>query len=275
MSRARETRQHFYHSLRHTHVFGMQVLGCGCCERDFRRAQPIEKRDFHCFAAIHLTRGEAFYETEATPRIRCGVGDTLLLVPGLRHSYGVLADADFEEIWTMFDGPAIKLLFKGKALRRDRTFFPGLAGNGLTELFEQAYAQAEVATVAAQRRLPGLLLSILTELIPVGDHDLSGQAWTAKAQGVLAERATERVDLEALAEQFKVSYSSFRSRFKQATGVAPGAYHLAQKMNAACALLMQGTSVAETAAAVGIADPFYFSRLFKKHTGIPPSSYGR
>ena len=275
MSEPRETRQHFYHSLRHTHLFGMHVLGCGCCQRDFRLAHPIEKRDFYCFAAIHITRGAAFYETDDTPRIRCGVGETLLLIPGLRHSYGVVGDADFEEIWTMFEGPAVELLFKSGELRRNRTFFPSFAGNGLTELFEQAYTQAEDATVAAQRRLPALFLSILTELIPVGDRGLSRQGWTVEAQRILAERATGRVDLEELAGQFNLGYSSFRTHFKQATGVAPGAYHLAQKMNVACALLMQGASVAETAEAVGIADPFYFSRLFKKHTGLPPRSFGR
>jgi AraC-like DNA-binding protein len=38
-------------------------------------------------------------------------------------------------------------------------------------------------------------------------------------------------------------------------------------------LLQRGNhNVAEAARAVGYEDPFYFSRLFKKHIGVTPSS---
>lgn len=48
---------------------------------------------------------------------------------------------------------------------------------------------------------------------------------------------------------------------------------LCRRLQRAMDLLQQGNhNVAEAAAAVGYEDPFYFSRLFRKHMGIPPSA---
>jgi AraC-like DNA-binding protein len=45
------------------------------------------------------------------------------------------------------------------------------------------------------------------------------------------------------------------------------------RLQRAMDLLQQGThNVAETSHAVGYDDPFYFSRLFRKHMGVPPSA---
>ena len=46
------------------------------------------------------------------------------------------------------------------------------------------------------------------------------------------------------------------------------------RVNEACKLLRSGTlSIAEVAASVGFLDQFYFSRVFKRAKGVPPSKY--
>jgi AraC family transcriptional activator of pobA len=40
-------------------------------------------------------------------------------------------------------------------------------------------------------------------------------------------------------------------------------------------LLYSNIAVAETAFALGFTDPAYFSRLFRAHTGVSPSSFRR
>ena len=46
------------------------------------------------------------------------------------------------------------------------------------------------------------------------------------------------------------------------------------RINEACKLLRSGTlSIAEVAASVGFLDQFYFSRVFKRAKGVPPSKY--
>jgi AraC family transcriptional regulator of arabinose operon len=66
----------------------------------------------------------------------------------------------------------------------------------------------------------------------------------------------------------------FERVFKQETGVTPMRWVEERRMEAARQYL-SGTSktVAEIAAAVGYPDPFYFSRVFRKHYGHPPLRY--
>ena len=55
-------------------------------------------------------------------------------------------------------------------------------------------------------------------------------------------------------------------------GVSPMNYLVARRLERAQALLASGLKVYEVAAMVGYNDPFYFSRLFKKHYGYPPQN---
>ncbi len=57
-------------------------------------------------------------------------------------------------------------------------------------------------------------------------------------------------------------------------GISPKQYILKLRLNAAIELLLQGTkSVQEIAASTGFQDAKYFSRIFKKQFGVPPSQY--
>ena len=57
-------------------------------------------------------------------------------------------------------------------------------------------------------------------------------------------------------------------------GKSPIDYLTEYRVNEACKLLRGGTlSIAEVAASVGFLDQFYFSRVFKRAKGVPPSKY--
>ncbi|HHY58568.1 MAG TPA: helix-turn-helix transcriptional regulator, partial [Chloroflexi bacterium] len=61
---------------------------------------------------------------------------------------------------------------------------------------------------------------------------------------------------------------------KQQTGHSPIAYFNQLKMQHACTLLtITGLSVKEVAHALGYADAYYFSRLFKQHIGVAPRQF--
>ncbi len=57
-------------------------------------------------------------------------------------------------------------------------------------------------------------------------------------------------------------------------GISPKQYILKLRLNAAIELLLQGKkSVQEIAVSTGFQDAKYFSRIFKKQYGVPPSQY--
>ena len=57
-------------------------------------------------------------------------------------------------------------------------------------------------------------------------------------------------------------------------GKSPIDYLTEYRINEACKLLRAGNlSIAEVAISVGFFDQFYFSRVFKRAKGMPPSKY--
>ena len=92
----------------------------------------------------------------------------------------------------------------------------------------------------------------------------------------LRARAAEPLDLEAFAAQFAMSPATLRRKFARHTGLSPKAFQLRIRLDLAKQLLVASDSPVETvAAAVGINDAFYFSRLFRDREACSPSEFRR
>ncbi|MFW5829370.1 MAG: helix-turn-helix domain-containing protein [Planctomycetota bacterium] len=79
------------------------------------------------------------------------------------------------------------------------------------------------------------------------------------------------LDLTTLATMAGLSRSQYCARFQAAFGQSPKALCIRLRLQQACLLLQDSDlAVAEVARAVGYADPFHFSKLFRKHCGASP-----
>lgn len=78
-----------------------------------------------------------------------------------------------------------------------------------------------------------------------------------------------------LAEGVFLSVSQLTRKLKTITGKTPADFIRNIRMEKAIGLLKNGESVADVAWAVGFEDSVYFSKVFKKHFGFPPSSAKR
>lgn len=90
----------------------------------------------------------------------------------------------------------------------------------------------------------------------------------------LTNNITRVVTLEEIAGHVNLSTSHFAYLFKKKTGFAPIEYFNHLKVQKACQYL-QFTSlrIKEISGELGIDDPYYFSRLFKKVMGMSPEEY--
>ena len=71
-----------------------------------------------------------------------------------------------------------------------------------------------------------------------------------------------------------VSRSHLYRVFMSNVGKSPIDYLTEYRINEACKMLRSGSlSIAEVAVSVGFFDQFYFSRVFKRAKGVPPSKY--
>ena len=74
--------------------------------------------------------------------------------------------------------------------------------------------------------------------------------------------------------QCGLSEYHFIHLFREYTGFSPHAYVTRLRLDKAKDLMVSTTmNISEIAFAVGYANPLYFSRLFKRHTGLSPSRF--
>jgi AraC-like DNA-binding protein len=90
----------------------------------------------------------------------------------------------------------------------------------------------------------------------------------------LERNIQHEVDLEDLARIAHMSRRSFLRVFQSATGTSPVAWVIGRRITRACNLLRQtDKQVTEIAFEVGFNDSNYFTRQFRKITGVAPREY--
>jgi len=84
----------------------------------------------------------------------------------------------------------------------------------------------------------------------------------------------QSLTITSLAEQNNVNRNRLSYVFRRHAGMGPAEYLLKYRINMAQEMLFTSDApVQEIAQTVGISDPFYFSRVFKKQFGISPTEY--
>ena len=93
-------------------------------------------------------------------------------------------------------------------------------------------------------------------------------------KGYIKEHCEETISLQSMADIFNFSTSYVSRLFRQYSNVGFSNYVTHIKIERAKALLNSGNNnVIRTASQLGFDDPYYFSRVFKKHVGISPREY--
>lgn len=219
---------------------------------------------------IYLTGGELLAEVDSRPYL-CTAGH-LLLIPE-RRPFAVLHYSDAAGFTGMI-APA--MLFGG----RPETSIPPLVepcqqafwfdeASFIGELFNMLQLASERGDMLFVEKGIDLLFSRVKSLeksslpIPV-------QAFLKR---VFSEGPVSG-SLDGYAGELGVSTNYLSRLVKQTTGRSPGAWVDIVRIGRAKELL-SGTpsSMIDIAAAVGLEDQSYFSRFFRKHTGLTPSAY--
>ncbi len=124
------------------------------------------------------------------------------------------------------------------------------------------------------------LLSLLAEMqnVVLGEKksEVSGNIrdYVKEAVAYINENYFEELTLSGLADKYAVESSYFSRLFKQETGENLMLYIAGKRMEKAKELMQrEDINIAEVAFMVGYDDYTYFSKVFKKHTGVSPREY--
>lgn len=207
-------------------------------------------------------------------RTRVGRSTAIVIPSGVRHAYGADADDPWTIWWCHVRGTDVAELVEAAGISSSRVTLPLRAVERATALLDEIATSLERDTTPARLlAASGMAWRLLTQLAVDRALPEDG-APLERAMRYLEERIDGRVQVPELAVMVGVSASHLAALFREATGGGVLAYHLAQKMARARTLLdTTAMPIAEVGRAVGMDDPFYFSRQFRRTHGVSPSAY--
>lgn len=131
----------------------------------------------------------------------------------------------------------------------------------------------------AQQMSDALGNALYQLLTAYADEASGGMTTVARLKSLLMDHLSDpNFDLGQAMDDTGFSRGYLRRLFRESTGLAPLAWLNSQRAEFAKQYFRQYPglyTVREVGAMVGILDPYYFSKLFKKHVGLSPARYVR
>lgn len=119
-----------------------------------------------------------------------------------------------------------------------------------------------------------LFFNVMDEVLTCAGsrRDESGRGVVEQAMEYMNSHYMEQLTIPKMADQYGLGSKQFAYLFQKHAKMSPNEYLIFQRVSRAKELLCTTTcSVTEISDCVGYSDPYYFSKLFKKRTGISPS----
>lgn len=246
-------------------VFSLDLAGVSWCDGSYhiRRAQS------DCWVLEQVVKGTGALLVDGV-QYTASAGDIYLLPFGSDHEYFSDAADPWEKIFMNLRGSLPKSLFSLYAMAGN-IVFSGCGAEGLFQDFLEMIRRES----RPEERLPACALKLHEICMAVhSQYAQPEEPWDAvRIKGYLEQNVSRLVSIRELAEMLGRSEDYVGKQFKKAYGITPYAYLLEQKMELACRLLRNtALPVREIAARLGYEDAHYFSGLFRKAMGVPPSS---
>ncbi|MBD5780045.1 helix-turn-helix domain-containing protein [Pelagicoccus sp. NFK12] len=152
------------------------------------------------------------------------------------------------------------------------------AGDNIALLLDytiRSFLRSKGSNESEARHLGSLLVGELLRLKNT-DHT-AAQRYPEELLRMVAHveaRYMRSITVSELADMIGRSRSHVLKLFRHHMGISAKHYIINRQLKQACELLLSTTrSIAEVGQAVGISDPYHFSKLFRRHLKVSPSSF--
>jgi AraC-like DNA-binding protein len=240
------------------------------------RERP-EGCDAHIF--IYCTEGEGWVTLNDDKTIRVSSQHLVVIPAGTPHGYGASSGNPWSIYWFHLQGEHVIQLITIFDLAAGPQQLPVSSFAKFVECFDQVYDMLSNKTyslpahVHVSQTMRYLLSSICISLAN-STHNKKRERYLEHTILYMTEHLTDSIKLPELARHTGVSKQHLIHIFNQETGFPPIEYFLRMKMQKAGQMLdLTNLTIKEISSSVGIADPYYFSRLFKQIIGCSPTEY--
>lgn len=205
--------------------------------------------------------------------LECGTGDCIFLPKG--------SDYTVKKTYMSSTEPAF-IHAVNFEVANDETFSPQIFHTRGKSEFESMFSKASIAWKNKYVGYYEECFSSLYKIIRLLKKEKSTYSQQSKILATLAPAikyinenyTTENIRLPLLAKLCNISEPYLRKLFNNAFSVSPSVYVRNLRINYAKGLIDSGEyTIAEVAVISGFADITYFSREFKKATGVSPKIY--
>lgn len=254
----------------------LKVNSCGkqwLADRDYTTLRENGRVDFSLY---YIAKGKGYYEHEGK-NCTFTEGSIVLYFPKLRHHYYFKKEDNTEMMWSHFSGEACQML---DGIKKDEPTVITIKDRKKFELAFENMVDAHYNKNEYGNELCNGYMHVLLALIKqstVASSRSKRSRGNEDLEKVLSHMHLyfdQPIDIKEYAKMCHLSEDRFIRLFKAHTGFPPYRYQLRVRIERAVEMLENhSVSVSECAETVGFNDIAYFSRIFKKITGHPPSYY--
>lgn len=254
----------------------IQLLNCG--RQDCKDMHSWGPGMRPCYIIHYVLKGSGYLEcNRKTCRIEAG--ESFVIFPYEEVHYFPDAANPWEYIWVDFTGDRVEECLQKMRLVPVNHILPDIEKDKIYPFFQMLQEMEPFHQDKGTAN--GILMTILGRYADAAmkeDIYIPAQKDNCMATAILLihanfHRAYFHVD--TLCEMLKISRVTLYRLFQKSLQTSPSAYLLEYRLTQAMKMLEMGTSVKNVSISCGFSDSFYFSKMFKKYKGMPPSLYKR
>jgi AraC-like DNA-binding protein len=205
-------------------------------------------------------------------------GNMVLFRPGEPQSYYLYAADEPEMYWVHFTGSNVDAILDHYQLPSADNLFGAGTSPDYHRLFQQMIRELHLKRVnfedLLEMNLRHIFLIInryLREKNKIGAEMLTE---IERAIHYFNENFNQNIVIEEYAKEHQMTANWFTQNFKKITKHTPMQYIISLRITSAIYMIDNTNyNMTQIASAVGYDNSLYFSRIFKKHTGMSPSEY--
>ena len=232
------------------------------------------------FQMIYIASGRAYFHFDKPENETIvTAGNIVLFRPKEFQKYEYYGTDKTEVYWIHFTGSNVKNLLRKYGFSDDRRIFPVGTSLEYEHIFKRIILELQRCQDDYEEMLDLLLrhLLIIFHRELTREHVLKNEYLDSEmdiAASYFNENYNRDINIEEYAVSRGMSVSWFIRNFKKYTGTTPMQFITSIRItNAQMLLETTNYAINEIARIVGYDNPLYFSRLFRKQKGCPPSHY--
>lgn len=231
---------------------------------------PNSENSVDSYSLEYIHRGSGtFVFGDKTHRLSAGTA--VLYRPGEPRHYIYDPIDEPESYWVRFGGKYAGEIIKHFKIQGKIFYFQNT--KNFIKIVQTMITEAQTGAPQAPLICTGLLITLLGEASKIILNNEESKI-TPIHQSTQLILQNLRITNAELAEYCGLSLSHFEHLFKKIHGCSPMQYRLNAQIEKAKIFLQETPlPINEIALTVGYDNPLYFSRIFKKKTGLPPMAY--